>query len=599
MRRRPRLPPSGAKPKCFLYNYNMRTSLVGTMPAAAFLSKPTPAVRWTLRILVLGAGLLLSWSERYSFDEDGLSYLDISDGAFTGHASLFVNAYWSPAYPAVLALLRPVVSFVTRREIVGIHLINVVFLGFAWAAFEAVFGVLGKVLLGRGAREDSGGAAQRDAGNLSFVFLGLVFLWFFTRHIGLGRTTPDLLLCGVLLLAFREALLVVHGQNSGAFLRLGVILGLAYLTKAVVFPVAVFTYFLCGIAFLRRPGRRAALLSGLLAFAVISGVWIAALSIQKERLTFGDTARLTYAWYVNGARNYFHWQGEKDGLGVARHSTRLLMRSPEVFAFGGVFPTATFPPWLDPSYWNEGLRPRMEIGPWARHAVAQLRSLRRVVFDGFGAVVATCLIALWVLLGSPFSAHGDESRQARLAIAAMPLFAVVLLCLSHINGRLAGPFLVPLYLYVLTLLLARATASDSRAVHAILVAGSVALGVLFLDLVVTTVAAGPPRHGLGAQEEVALSLRHEGVWPGTRIAVAGDAYDPYWARLAGLHIEAHVNASADALCRLSDEEYKRIEGLLIQEGLHTIVYRSGKDGLPPPGCHGARPLGPLASLWSF
>jgi hypothetical protein len=206
---------------------------------------------------------------------------------------------------------------------------------------------------------------------------------------------------------------------------------------------------------------------------------------------------------------------------------------------------------------------------------------------------------LWVFLGSPFSAHDNESRQGRLAIAAVPLFAVFLLSLIHINGRLVGPFLVPLYLYVLALLLARATGSELRAVRAILVAGSIALGALFLDFVATTAMTGPPRREVSAYEEMALSLRHEGVGPGTRIAIAGDAFDLYWARLAGLHVVAEVNASAEALCRLSDEEFKRIEGRLTQEGLHTIVYRSGKDGLPPPICHGARPLGPSASLWSF
>src|ERR1035437_3672877 len=48
------------------------SSIVPTVPAAEFLLKPTPAVRWLLRILVLGAGLLLSWSERHSFDDDDL-----------------------------------------------------------------------------------------------------------------------------------------------------------------------------------------------------------------------------------------------------------------------------------------------------------------------------------------------------------------------------------------------------------------------------------------------------------------------------------------------------------------------------------------------
>jgi hypothetical protein len=136
------------------------------------------------------------------------------------------------------------------------------------------------------------------------------------------------------------------------------------------------------------------------------------------------------------------------------------------------------------------------------------------------------------------------------------------------------------------------------------VAGSVVLGLLFLDFIATRAAAGPPRHGVSAWEEIASSLRLEGVESGTRIAVAGEIVPGgesslYWARMAGLHVEAHVNASAEAICRLSDEEFERIEGLLRQEGLHMIVYRSGRDGLPPPVCHGARPLGPLASLWRF
>jgi len=168
----------------------MQISIVGTVPAAAFLSKPTPAVRWTLRMLVFAAGLLLTWNQRHEFDGDGLSYLDISDGAFTGRASLFVNAYWSPAYPAVLALLRPVVSFVTSREIANIHLINLVLLGSPgqpsrqysqfWARFSSEER-LGKTPAGRP-------NGMRGASHSSFS--GLSFCGSSHGRSGLGERRP-------------------------------------------------------------------------------------------------------------------------------------------------------------------------------------------------------------------------------------------------------------------------------------------------------------------------------------------------------------------------------------------------------------------------
>ena len=39
------------------------------------------------------------------------------------------------------------------------------------------------------------------------------------------------------------------------------------------------------------------------------------------------------------------------------HPTRQIMTHPPVFEFDGPVP-GTYPPWTDPSYWNEGVHPR-------------------------------------------------------------------------------------------------------------------------------------------------------------------------------------------------------------------------------------------------
>ena len=66
-----------------------------------------------LRSLTLGAALCavlilpVAWDASHGWlFPDGTSYLDMASGALhESPAVLFKNAYWSPAYPALLALI--------------------------------------------------------------------------------------------------------------------------------------------------------------------------------------------------------------------------------------------------------------------------------------------------------------------------------------------------------------------------------------------------------------------------------------------------------------------------------------------------------------
>lgn len=55
---------------------------------------------------------------------DGISYLDLSDAALAGRWHEFVNAYWSPLFPALIALGRLLVGATPGREGASFVLVN-------------------------------------------------------------------------------------------------------------------------------------------------------------------------------------------------------------------------------------------------------------------------------------------------------------------------------------------------------------------------------------------------------------------------------------------------------------------------------------------
>src|SRR5580700_7243040 len=99
-------------------------------------------------------------------------------------------------------------------------------------------------------------------------------------------------------------------------------------------------------------------LSALL-FVAVSSPFSTALSGKKGRLTFGHSGRLAYVSMVSPGSPHVHWQGEPAGGGIPQHTTRqLLGASVSLFAtpVGG-----TYPPWYDPSYWNEGMQASFRV----------------------------------------------------------------------------------------------------------------------------------------------------------------------------------------------------------------------------------------------
>src|SRR5438105_15258896 len=105
------------------------------MSVEPFLSDPTaksdkpfrlPRLMAALISLSLLIGALSAWLTRADMNPDGISYLDLSDRWMAGDFRGVVNAYWSPLYPALLAVVRFILRPAPRFDFSAAHVTNFV-----------------------------------------------------------------------------------------------------------------------------------------------------------------------------------------------------------------------------------------------------------------------------------------------------------------------------------------------------------------------------------------------------------------------------------------------------------------------------------------
>ncbi|MBV8476774.1 MAG: hypothetical protein JOZ36_08920, partial [Acidobacteria bacterium] len=132
----------------------------------------------------------------------------------------------------------------------------------------------------------------------SLLVIGyLLFGWSSLSLITMEQMSPDVLMSIFVLLATALVLRIRQGLGDWlCFFSLGMVLGLGYLAKAPMFPLA---FVFLGVALfaqgnLKKANLRKAVLLACLAFFVflsVSGPFITALSLKKGRFTFGESAK--------------------------------------------------------------------------------------------------------------------------------------------------------------------------------------------------------------------------------------------------------------------------------------------------------------------
>jgi hypothetical protein len=486
---------------------------------------------WTSLIVI---AFVRAWFTRYEFDGDSISYLDIARAINEGHLRALIHAYWSPGYPVILSfflwLFRPNAYW----QCPLVHFVNVlIFIG-ALASFQLFWSEVW--LWHKSSAEDSGapipayafwalGYSTFAIGILSFITVALVH--------------PDLLVAAFCLLAAWSVLRFRRSPDIGRALILGIVLALGYYAKAPLFPMG-FVFILC--AFLGWPvSRRMILLGGtaLGVFLLVSSPFIAALSRAKGRLTFGDSARLNYAFFIDGVQHYQHWQGVPPGSGAPIHPTRKLNDFPEIYEFADKN-MGTYPPWFDPTYWYEGVIPHPNWKFQIKMLVANLILEFQILMDNGAELVCGAMILALLTAYRRLWTRGFWKLWPMWmpATVALPMFALV-----HVEPRFLGGWLI---LFFAAALCACSLPSDGGTLRAVscvgiavlITAGAAQVSQASQEALESVHAAGRnPRNAV-----IAAYLLNHGLHPDSKVAVIGDGGFAYWAHLARLHIVAEIPA---------------------------------------------------------
>jgi hypothetical protein len=516
-------------------------------------------MRWLGILVILIFGLLRAWIGRFSMDPDGISYLDLSD-AFRRHDwHNFLNAYWSPLYPVLLGIVRPVLPAGKLQELIAVHIANFLIYAAALATFEFFYSELIAALASKAAPSDD----SRELPDWAIWAIShALFLWASLDLITVRGVSPDLCV-SVFVYAIAGLLLRFRLQpNIVNAVALGTVLGGSYYAKAVMFPLA---FAFMGIALLSVKPRWAAVKCALplaLGFAVVAAPLVAALSQQKHRLTFGDSGRINYAMFVAPRGVTRNWQGEPQ-LGItAVHPTRKILSTPPAYEFSEPI-AGTFPPWYDPSYWQEGRVGRFNLKAQLSIISQHLATYFELFLHQENALLAAFL-ALALLAGRKrFAYLGELWPLPAMCIAALSLYMLV-----HVETRFLGGYVAILWIALFASF--RLPSSVVRYGGYLLLAVSAALLITVVDGTARAIRDHGPYSALA---DVTLSdqIDRMDVHPGDRIAIIGGD-GMYAARLSHLKIIAEImGGDTPQFWRLTPEGRQRVYEQFRQSGASFLL----------------------------
>jgi hypothetical protein len=586
---------------------------IGSATETARRSTGNPWIR-RIRIwfwlFVIIAGASQAWVARDTIATDGISYLDMGDAAAHGDWKALVNGYWSPGYPAAIALGLAATRPAPVHEFAVMHAENFAIFLFALASYESFLNALI--------------AVSRSKTSLPPWLLQIIgyllFAWIALDLITLTVTSPDMFLAAFVFLSAGILLRIAAGSiGCGSYVSLGATLGLGYYAKAPLFPLAFVFLALGAIAGwkARVPLRRSLL--AVLAFAIVVSPLVTLLSMDKHRLTFGDSGKLNYAWYVDGA-SYRHWQGAPLGAhsevapkwtagpvssGTPLHATRKILDSPSVYEFAG--PVAgTYPVWYDPSYWNDGIRTPFDLRQELRKIATNVRFLYALalnvhaiqlvqnghayqLFSPILAVVFLALLYFAVRRGGTFALWPAAGMAVLPALAALGMYVLV-----YCEPRHVAPFLALLFAGLFASIRIPERALSGRTAGIIgsaVLAGFILTAGFGVGKTVYAAARDILHQDTPPSEpwQVAQGLQHLGFGAGTKVASLDYAnHDQVkWARLAHAKIVAEVFSDAfstreDAYWNADDATKAKIIDAFARAGADVVVSRRIPQNAPLP-----------------
>ena len=548
----------------------------------------SPAVRRSLFAMLALCLVLEALFSPYDMNADSVSYLDLADLIHTHQWHWVVNAYWHPGYPALLLLARMVLGSSLQHELLAARLLN---LGITVLLFFAVRFALRSAVELRQSLDSGVGSKGMEPLRIETLDLAAASITLISvmRELSPRSVRPDVLLAALLISGGAFLMRAGTRRDLRSFAGLGVCFGLGFLVKSVAFPVFLVALLLLAVngASLKNAAK-GIVVAGLI-FAALAGPYIGLLSKQKGRFSAGDSGGLNYAWYVDRADRFELQKDEPWRYGLAKgelkHTSVQLLKSPPIYFFGGM--PGTEPQWLDPSYWNDGLKPRFNLSAEVREVLAGVR----IVVQYF--VLRPQYLLLFVvlaMLGGRWK-RSDLSRTGAAPVLLLALVQVGLYVMVYTEPRYIANAVI-LCLSVLLVLVRIPTTEFGQ--------NAAAMGsALFLGMLLCSSFTGSLQNlkssersegrAIGAYNLATFSAGESlasaiGIAPGDTVACLGEAAcrgDSYWARLAGVKIRTEIFADQETPLAVWQAADKTVTLATVRStGAKAIIANFGQD-VPP------------------
>lgn len=231
---------------------------VPSVAAASDQSRGNTALRvekiwWGISLIL---GIFSLWFVKYVIYSDGVSYLEIASGYRSGNWHEALNAYWSPLYSWILAIVESLLRPAAAWEVTMLHLVN--FLAFAGSLFTFRFFLrqLGALVT------DRGGLQSVEQLRAWQTIAYALFLWAGLVLTPLRLVTPDAM-TNLLLYAIAGVVIRIRRVSAGPrqFALLGFLFAFATSPARRFLSRRWFSLGRCFARFLRSAGLRGILLS--------------------------------------------------------------------------------------------------------------------------------------------------------------------------------------------------------------------------------------------------------------------------------------------------------------------------------------------------
>ena len=241
---------------------------------------PASERRWLIGLVIiyLLVGIPVAWRCVDQINPDGVAHLRLAEYYAEGNLHLAIVGLWSPLLSWLIA---PLLRLGVDGQVAARGLLLLSGLGLTLASW-LLFGRMGASGL------------YRRAATICIAVVSLSYSVFVLD--------PDLIAAALLAVYFWLSLDASVFEKPAAAFRMGLLVGIAYLTKAYALPFFALHFLGIAISYGRqkKPGapRRAAVAYGLaiVGALVVCGPWIGTLSAKCGRLTFSTSGELNHSW---------------------------------------------------------------------------------------------------------------------------------------------------------------------------------------------------------------------------------------------------------------------------------------------------------------